>query len=389
MSVRDTCARIQANAKAKRDQRNAKSKSKSKANPNPKVRLTTDNSATIEQAKRHRYSREEWSERQPQSSRRTETVVDDGGWATMGKSGKTRQVNQSESGEIRAATVPTISPPVSPLVLSQTNNHGWAHVVVQRPRKPEPASQLVISGKRVTNHQPAVRAPRGWVTRVSKVAGCSHDQSHVELQKAAVDCNGRPGSRRSRAILSAAANSAAPALEMPTTQNTFNILGGQVDSESLFPILRSKKTEKPKVERKKIATAKELVLDTTGMDEIDAALALIEAERRAKITKDVAKARTKQWKPESGVSVLKPANSMGAWSAKSRWVKKPTAIPRKVTFAEPEVFLFDVFDIAGKDQEWQENVADREYDEAESHPGYPAGMTGWGDQALWDEENGW
>ena len=83
-----------------------------------------------------------------------------------------------------------------------------------------------------------------------------------------------------------------------------------------------------------------------------------------------------------------------AWSGKSSWIKNADRkiVPRTVKFAEKaKVFTFSEGDIAGSDEEWVENLADREYNDAvESlHPGYPEGMTDWGDQANWDDENGY
>ena len=206
MSTKQLAARISAKAKAtyaNRNKRNAESK------PNTKTMavFATGNSVTTEPVKpkqqpqrRHRYTEEEWAEiRKRRTTRRAEgrahssarAEVADGGWATMGKGGKTRHVNKTESGQIRTglgdiaeanhhkqvaaekATRPEVFEPVS-----QPNKRGWAQVVYEPPSrhtKSQQAAQVVFSGKRISksNTQPAVRKTRGWVGRVSKVASCS------------------------------------------------------------------------------------------------------------------------------------------------------------------------------------------------------------------------
>lgn len=448
MSTKQQCTIIAAKAKAtyaNRNKRNAGSK--------PKPVFVTGNSVTTEPVKpkqqtqrRHRYTEEEWAEiRKRRSARRVEgrahssaqAEVADGGWATMAKGGKTRRVNKSEFGEIRTglndiaeanhqkqvaaekATRPEVFEPIS-----QPNKRGWAQVVYEPPSrhtKSQQAAQVVFSGKRISksNTQPAVRKTRGWVGRVSKVASCSMYEAAAELDKAVADCNGRPGSARSQAILAAAANRAIggemPTLSATITNNAFEVLGDTEDPDTLFPVLQTKKSAPKKDQPKKVEPVKVELVDTTGMDEIDAALALIEAEKRNKIAKKVAKAKAKMEQDEKPVasvpkskSKTKPAKeSIGAWGTKSAWIKKadgkevttekPVTIPRKVTFAEPACFTFDNDDIEGQDQEWEENVADREFDDSwfgsgdeediDPNTGYPAGMTDWGDQAMWDERH--
>ena len=448
MSTKQLAARISAKAKAtyaNRNKRNAESK------PNTKTMavFATGNSVTTEPVKpkqqpqrRHRYTEEEWAEiRKRRTTRRAEgrahssaqAEVADGGWATMGKGGKTRHVNKTESGQIRtglgdiaeanhhkqvAAEKATRSEVFEPV--SQPNKRGWAQVVYELPSrhtKSQQAAQVVFSGKRISksNTQPAVRKTRGWVGRVSKVASCSIYEAAAELEKAVADCNGRPGSARSQAILAAAANRAISS-EMPTlsatiTSNAFEVLGDAEDQETLFPLLQTKKPQPQlKSEPKEPEPVKAVLVDTTGMDEIDAALALLDAEKRNKIAKKVAKARAKMEqdvKPLAPVlksmSKAKPAKSAkSAWSTKSVWIKKadgkePVTIPRKVTFAEPACFTFDNADVEGQDQEWEENVANREFDDSwfgsgdeediDPKTGYPVGMTDWGDQAMWDESH--
>ena len=425
MSTKQLAQRIGAKAKATYAARKAESKSKS----NTKPVFATGNSVKTEPVKpkallpqkRHRYSPEEWAEIcKRRNSQRTEGCehsharlqVAEGGWATMGKAGKTRLVNKSESGEIWIATEPVISEPVPvKLPITASNKRGWAQVAYQVPEtshrksKTQSGPRLDLSGSQVSNTKTplAVRKSRGWVTRVSRVAGCSQNQAQVELEMAVSDCNGRPGSARSRAILSAAANREI-SHEMPTSQNPFGILGNQADHESFFPALLGKKTEKPKNLETLPPSTKEEVVDTAGMDEIDAALALIEAERRKRISKKVAKARSKLGEGEKPLTPkTKPNSTKSAWATKSAWVKnpeskEPLAIPRKVTFTEAEVFTFDDMDIEGQDHEWQENIAGREYDNSWfgsddeetglGANGYPVGMTDWGEQAAWDEEHG-
>lgn len=440
MTTKQQCATIAAKAKAtyaNRHKRNAGSKPKSKSV------FSTDNSVTTAPVKpktqrRHRYTEEEWAEiRKRRNNRRAEgrahsnaqADVADGGWATMARGGKTRRVNKSELGEIaevqrqkqeaaEKATRPEFSEPVS-----QPNKRGWSQVVYEPPSrhtKPQAGTQLVFSGKRVSKNstQPAVRKVRGWVNRVAKVAGCSQKEAQSELDKAVADCNGRPGTARSRAILAAAANwvigSEMPTIQQPTitTQNAFGVLVEQEDVDTLFPVLGTKKSEPKKVQLKKVEPKVELV-DTTGMDEIDAALALIEAEKRNKIAKKVAKAKAKMAEKEKPLAPVPNAkakakavkSSIGAWGTKSAWIKKsdgkkvvtekPVVITRKVTFTEPACFTFDQADVNGQDEEWGENVSDREFgdswfgseDEEEIDPetGYPVGMNDWGDQAMWDE----
>lgn len=445
MSTKQQCASIAARAKATYTNRN-----KRKAAAKPKPVFTTGNSVNTDpvkpkqQTRRHRYTEEEWAEiRKRRQTRRAEgrahnnaqTELDQGGWATMGKAGKTRRVNKSEFGEIRTglndiaeanhqkqvaaekATRPEVFEPVS-----QPNKRGWAQVVVNttyaRQTKPQVGPQLVLSGKRVTktNTQPAVRKVRGWVSRVAKVASCSQNQAQAELDKAVADCNGRPGSSRSQAILAAAANRAIGS-EMPTlsatiTNNAFEVLGEEEDVDTLFPVLGAKKSEPNKTEPKKSEPKKAELVDTTGMDEIDAALALIEAEKRNKIARKVAKAKAKMEQKDKPLAPApkpkaKAKPTMGAWGTKSAWVKKadgkevatekPVMITRKVTFSEPACFTFEQNDIDGQDQEWSENVADREFGDAwfgsedeevvDPRTGYPVGMTDWGDQAMWDEDH--
>jgi hypothetical protein len=448
MSTKQLAARISAKAKATyadRNKRNAGSKPKPKTKPV----FVTDNSVTTEPVKpkqqtqrRHRYTEEEWAEiRKRRQTRRVEghahssaqAEVADGGWATMAKGGKTRRVNKAEFGQIRTglgdiaeanhhkqvaaekATRPEVFEPVS-----QPNKRGWAQVVYEPPSrhtKSQQAAQVVFSGKRISksNTQPAVRKTRGWVGRVSKVASCSMYEAAAELEKAVADCNGRPGSARSQAILAAAANRAIggemPILSATITNNAFEVLDEQEDQDTLFPVLQAKKSEKAKVTEPKVPEPKVELVDTTGMDEIDAALALIEAEKRDKIAKKVAKAKAKMEQeekpvapvPKSKAKAAKP--SIGAWGTKSAWVKKseskePVTIPRKVTFTEPACYTFDHGDIEGQDHEWEENVANREYNtdswfgpedsqgisEVElGTNGYPVGMTDWGEQAMWDD----
>ena len=442
MSTKQQCASIAVRAKATYANRN-----KRKVGTKPKPVFTTGNSVKTDpvkpkqQTRRHRYTEEEWAEiRKRRQTRRAEgrahssaqAELDQGGWATMGKAGKTRRVNKAEFGEIRTGlndiaeanhqkqvaaekkTRPEVFEPVS-----QPNKRGWAQVVVNttyaRTAKAQPGPQLMLSGKRVAKTtQPAVRKTRGWVSRVAKVAGCSQHEAQAELDKAFADCNGRPGSSRSQAILAAAANRAIGS-EMPTlsatiTNNAFEVLGEEEDVDMIFPVLGAKKAEPKKAQSKQSEPKKAALVDTTGMDEIDAALALIEAEKRNKIAKKVAKAKSKMEqkdKPLATAPKPKAKPTMGAWGTKSAWIKKadgkevptekPVMITRKVTFSEPACFTFEQNDIDGKDQEWAENVADREFgdawfgseDEEEIDPrtGYPVGMTDWGDQAMWDEEH--
>ena len=439
MSTKQQCASIAARAKATYANRN-------KRKVGTKPVFTTGNSVKTDpvkpkqQTRRHRYTEEEWAEiRKRRQTRRAEgrahssaqAELDQGGWATMGKAGKTRRVNKAEFGEIRTglndiakanhqkqvaaekASRPEISEPIS-----QPNKRGWAQVVFQpsyaHPTKTQPGPKLVLSGTRVAKTtQPAVRKVRGWVSRVAKVAGCSQSEAQAELDKAVADCNGRPGSTRSQAILAAAANRAIggemPTLSATITNNAFEVLGEEDDVDMIFPVLGVKKAEPKKAEPKQSEPKKTELVDTTGMDEIDAALALIEAEKRNKIAKKVAKAKAKQQKAEKPTEPVveqpmpKAKPTMGAWGTKSAWIKKadskevptekPVTIRRTVTIkVEPQVFTFQPEDVDGKDMEWNENVAEREFDDAWSEPEdnqYPEGMTDWGDMAMWDEQNGW
>ena len=391
-----------------------------------------------QQTRRHRYTEEEWAEiRKRRQTRRAEgrahssaqAELDQGGWATMGKAGKTRRVNKAEFGEIRTglndiaeanhqkqvaaekATRPEVSEPVS-----QPNKRGWAQVVVNttyaRTAKTQPGPKLVLSGTRVAKTtQPAVRKVRGWVSRVAKVAGCSQSEAQAELDKAVADCNGRPGSTRSQAILAAAANRAIggemPTLSATITNNAFEVLGEEDDVDMIFPVLGVKKAEPKKAEPKQSEPKKTELVDTTGMDEIDAALALIEAEKRNKIAKKVAKAKAKQQKAEKPTEpvVEQPMPRLSLrWEpgvpsqpGSRRLIARRSQPRSRLQFAhshvvEPQVFTFQPEDVDGKDMEWNENVAEREFDDAWSEPEdnqYPEGMTDWGDMAMWDEQNGW
>lgn len=424
MSTKQQCQRVAAKAKAtfaNRQKRNAEK---------PKRASTTRNSATAEHVKpkpqvqsfalrsegvkptRRRYTEAEWAEirtnrnvrkNEAQEHKSAQVDVAQGGWATMGRGGKTSQVHQPRNTETKTVVKEMVSAPVS-----EPNKRGWAQVAYQpQPRKTTEktsGAQLVLTGKRVAStSRSAARKVRGWVNRVSSVAGCTNAQAEAVLDNAVADCSGRPGSEMSRAVIAAAANRAI-GVQTPTmvsgSHNAFSALGDQADEKTNFPSLVAKtKKVVSKSEPEKVAPkVAEIVVDTTGMDEIDAALALIDAEKRNKISRKVAREQAKKRKEASAAEspTEKPVTKLvrSAWSGKSSWIKNADRkiVPRTVKFAEKaKVFTFSEGDIAGSDEEWVENLADREYNDAvESlHPGYPEGMTDWGDQANWDDENGY
>jgi hypothetical protein len=435
MSTKQQCARVAAKAKAVFANRQKQLSDKPKVASGTRNRVATEpvkakqqtpvrSETGVKPPRRHRYTEAEWAEiRKKRNTNRNvrqtegrehkgaQSDVSQGDWATMGRAGKTRRVNCTETGQIQTGLTETSRNKAGSTPVSQPNKRGWAQVAYQplphhkgRGSQKNSGAQLVLSGTRVasTSLFPAVRKVRGWVSRVSKVAGCSQHDAPAALDLAINDCNGRTGSEMSKAVIAAAANREI-GVGMPVmsgTHNAFAPLLAGVTTENNFPSLAVKtKNVVSNPELEKVNFKKEeIVVDTKGMDEIDAAMAEIAAEDRNKIARKLTLSKSNQDKKSvTAKPVTKPTTPKGlksAWTSKSDWVKKSEGkiVPRTVRFSEPKVFTFSEHDIASSDEEWTISPADRDYyDNMERavHPGYPDGMTDWGEQTMWDEENGY